>query len=69
MNKSLTYNKTGRCSFERWRDVRVYPKGPQSIIQIENDHALRSRSVKIESHETFWNGAGTYGEGADHRKR
>lgn len=33
--------------------MRVYPKGPESIIQIENDHALRSRSVKIESHETF----------------
>lgn len=49
--------------------MRVYPKGPESIVEVENDHALRSRSVKIESHETFWNGAGTYGEGVDHRKK
>lgn len=31
--------KARRCSFKRWLDVRVYPKGPESIIQIENDHA------------------------------
>lgn len=49
--------------------MRVYPKGPESIVEVENDHALRSRSVKIESRETFWNGAGTYGEGVDHRKK
>lgn len=49
--------------------MRVYPKGPESIVEVENDHALRSRLVRIESYETFWNDAGTYGEGVDHRKR
>lgn len=34
--------------------MRVYPKGPEGIVEVENDHALRSRSVKIESHETFF---------------